>query len=66
MSPTRQFITEIKGIAAGTSEAGVEIPYQELIAGNGIMELLGYLWPEVKGEEPRNKVFTLHLWSLRS
>ena len=27
-----EFITENKGIAAGTSEAGVEITYQELIA----------------------------------
>ena len=50
-----EFISEIKGIAAGTSEAGVEITYQELIAWNGFAELLGYWWPEVKGEEPRNK-----------
>ena len=35
-----EFLTEIKGIAAGATEAGVEVTYQELIAWNGLMELL--------------------------
>lgn len=50
-----EFLTEIKGIAAGASEAGVEVTYQELIALNGFTELLDYWWPEVKGEEGEGK-----------
>lgn len=43
----REFLTEIQGIAAGARKAGVKVTYQEIMAWNGISELLGYWWPQI-------------------
>jgi hypothetical protein len=40
-----EYIEEMKGIAAGATEAGTEMTWQEVLAWNGDTELTGYWWP---------------------
>ena len=43
----KEYLDEIKGIATGAKEAGVDITWQEVMLWNGYFELLGYWWPTV-------------------
>ena len=47
----REFIEEIRGVAAGAQAAGVNVSWQEILAWNGRMELLDYWWPNER--EPK-------------
>ncbi|MBN2017373.1 MAG: hypothetical protein JW794_04485 [Candidatus Cloacimonetes bacterium] len=47
-----EYVQEMKGIAAGITQAGYEISYEEILAWNGLTELLDYWWPTVVGEMP--------------
>jgi len=54
-----EYIDEIKGIAAGANEAGVDVTWQEILAWNGYEELTDYWWPNEKegkyANDPVNK-----------
>lgn len=43
----KEFIDEMKGIAAGARAAGTDISWQEVLAWNGYEELTDYWWPTV-------------------
>jgi hypothetical protein len=40
-----EYLEEIKGIADGARDAGVDVTWQEVLAWNGYSELTGYWWP---------------------
>lgn len=44
----REYQDEIRGIADGAKEAGVNVTWQEILAWNGYSELIDYWWPEHK------------------
>ena len=44
----KEFIDEMKGIAAGAQEAGTDISWQEVLAWNGYEELTDHWWPNEK------------------
>lgn len=54
-----EYIEEIKGIADGAKEAGVDVTWQEILAWNGYEELTDYWWPNEKegkyANDPINK-----------
>lgn len=41
----KELLDEIKGIAEGAREAGVEVTWQEILTWNGYSELVYYWWP---------------------
>jgi len=43
-----EYVQEMKGIAAGATKAGYEISYKEILAWNGLTELLDYWWPHYR------------------
>jgi hypothetical protein len=43
----QEFLDEIKGIADGAKDAGVDVTWQEILAWNGYEELTDYWWPNV-------------------
>jgi hypothetical protein len=42
---TDLYLDEIKGIAQGAQDAGVEVSWQEILAWNGYCEITSYWWP---------------------
>jgi hypothetical protein len=46
-----EIIEEIKGIAAGASEAGTPVSWQDVLCWNGYMELTGYWYPTVAARD---------------
>ena len=44
----REYIQEMKGIAAGATSAGTPLSWREVLAINGEMELLGYWYPGIQ------------------
>jgi hypothetical protein len=44
----QEFLDEIKGIADGAKDAGVDVTWQEILAWNGYEELTDYWWPNVQ------------------
>jgi len=42
---TDLYLNEIKGIAQGANDAGVEVTWQEILAWNGYCEITSYWWP---------------------
>ena len=44
----QEYLDEIRGVAAGTQAAGVNISWQEVLAWNARTELLDYWWPKEK------------------
>ena len=51
-----EFIEEMRGIAAGASKAGVPIAYQDVLAWNANIEMMGSWWPLVQGNPPQPKL----------
>ena len=47
-----EYVQEMEGIAAGASQAGFPISYAEILAWNGLTELLDYWWPTIVGDMP--------------
>lgn len=43
----KEFLDEIKGIAAGAQKRGVKITWQDVLAWNGQEEIMDYWWPNV-------------------
>lgn len=41
-----EFLEEIRGVADGARAAGTDITWQEVLAWNASMEMLGYWWPQ--------------------
>ena len=44
----QEFLDEIKGIADGAKDAGVDVTWQEILTWNGYEELTDYWWPNVQ------------------
>jgi hypothetical protein len=51
----QEFLDEMKGIADGAKDAGVDITWQEILAWNGYEEITDYWWPNEEEGKYANK-----------
>ncbi len=55
-----EYLQEIKGIADGARDAGTDITWQEVLAWNANMELIGYWYPDVLSGKIQYQVDNTH------
>jgi hypothetical protein len=56
----QEYQDEIRGIADGAEEAGVNVSWQEILAWNGYSELIDYWWPKHKDGSLSDRIVKGH------